>query len=35
MSLITYNGLVELVERGVIEGVKPERINGASKGDES
>ena len=30
MSLITYNGLVELVERGVIEGVKPEHINAAS-----
>lgn len=30
MSLITYSGLVELVERGVIEGVEPERINAAS-----
>jgi dCTP deaminase len=30
MSLVTYNGLVELVERGVIEGVAPERINSAS-----
>ena len=30
MSLITYSGLVELVERGVIEGVEPGRINAAS-----
>lgn len=30
MSLITYNGLVDLVKRGVIEGVEPERINAAS-----
>lgn len=30
MSLITYNGLVELVEQGVIENVKPECINAAS-----
>lgn len=28
--LITYDGLVELVEREVIEGVEPERINAAS-----
>lgn len=28
--LITYSGLVELVERGVIEGVEPGRINAAS-----
>lgn len=30
VSLITYNGLVELVERGVIAGVEPESINAAS-----
>jgi dCTP deaminase len=30
MSLVTYNGLVEIVERGVIEGVPPENINAAS-----
>jgi len=30
MSLITYNGLVDLVERGVIEGVPHENINAAS-----
>jgi dCTP deaminase len=30
LSLITYSGLVELVERGVIEGVDPSRINAAS-----
>jgi dCTP deaminase len=30
LSLITYSGLVELVERGVIEGVEPGRINAAS-----
>jgi len=30
MSLITYNGLVKLVERGVIEGVPHENINAAS-----
>ena len=28
--LITYNGLVKLVEQGVIEGVDPSQINGAS-----
>lgn len=28
--LITYNGLVDLVSMGVIEGVEPERINAAS-----
>ena len=26
MSLITYTDLVDLVERGVIEGVEPDRI---------
>jgi len=30
MSVISYNGLVELVERGVITNVIPEQINGAS-----
>lgn len=30
MSLITYNGLVELVEQGVIEGVPHDHINAAS-----
>jgi dCTP deaminase len=30
LSLITYSGLVELVDRGVIEGVEPGRINAAS-----
>lgn len=30
MSLVTYNGLVEIVERGIIEGVPPEHINAAS-----
>lgn len=30
MSLLTYVELVELVERGVIEGVHPDHINGAS-----
>lgn len=28
--LITYNGLIDLVSAGVIEGVAPERINAAS-----
>ena len=28
--LITYNGLIDLVKNGVIEGVEPERINAAS-----
>jgi dCTP deaminase len=30
MSLITYNGLVELVAQGVLTPVPPEHINGAS-----
>lgn len=30
MSLITYNGLIELVERGVITGVPLEHVNAAS-----
>lgn len=30
MSLLSYVELVDLVQRGVIEGVKPESINGAS-----
>lgn len=30
MSLITYDGLVELVDQGVVTGVEPEQINGAS-----
>ena len=30
MSLLSYHELCELVERGVIEGVKPEAINGTS-----
>ena len=30
MSLLTYTELTELVEQGVIEGVRPEHINGAS-----
>lgn len=30
MSLLSYVELIDLVERGVIEGVKPESINGAS-----
>lgn len=30
MSLVTYNGLVALVERGVLEGVAPENVNAAS-----
>lgn len=30
MSLLTYVELVELVKRGVIEGVHPDHINGAS-----
>lgn len=30
MSLITHNGLLELVSSGVIMGVKPEHINAAS-----
>ena len=30
MSLITYTDLVDLVARGVIEGVEPDRINAAS-----
>ena len=30
MSLVTYNGLVEIVERGIIEGAPPEHINAAS-----
>lgn len=30
MSLITYNGLVELVEQGVIQGVEHGQINAAS-----
>ena len=30
MSLISYNELCSLVEQGIIEGVKPEAINGTS-----
>ncbi len=30
MSLISYNGLVKLVEAGVLQGVAPENINSAS-----
>ena len=30
MSLVTYNGLARLVERGVVEGAEPGQINGAS-----